>query len=203
MILGNVADIFDEWTGGWLDGAAGGAAARAGALALPPPSTPTMCAQARRAGSSLVMGRARSPLGFALLLLAARCVDSLGGPAGSSLPLGTWGGDNAGMIVADTGAHVHIGCTLGDVPGVIALLTGGTFDVTGRYNLYAYPVDRGIYSPARFTGQAGSAALVLTVTVDDTVSHTTKVLGPVKLVLGKDPRMGPCPICRPRVRRAG
>ena len=31
------------------------------------------------------------------------------------LAAGTWGGDNAGLIASDTSAHVHIGCTLGDV----------------------------------------------------------------------------------------
>jgi hypothetical protein len=137
-----------------------------------------------------------TPVTLAALLLAGRCAESLGGPAGDVLPVGTWGGDNAGMLVSDSSAHVHVGCTLGDLLGRIVLGTGGTFDVAGRYNLYAYPVDRGIYSPARFTGQAGSAALVLTVTVLDTVAHTTKVLGPVKLAYGKEPRMGPCPICR-------
>lgn len=145
---------------------------------------------------TLVMRFTLLPVVLAAVLLAARCIDSLGGPAGDLLPVGTWGGDNAGMIVSDTSAHVHIGCTLGDIPDRIPLGTGGTFDVEGRYNLYAYPIDQGIYSPARFTGQAGSAALVLTVTVTDTVSHTTRVLGPVKLEYGKEPRMGPCPICR-------
>ncbi|HEV8355775.1 MAG TPA: hypothetical protein VGQ17_03310 [Gemmatimonadales bacterium] len=138
-------------------------------------------------------------IGSALLplLLAAACEGfDLGAPAGDTLPAGTWGGENAGMIVSDTDAHVHIGCTLGDAPAPIQLDAAGRFDVPGRYNLTAYPVDRGILLPARFTGQAGIRGLVLTVTVTDTVRDTTVVLGPVQLEYGKEPRMGPCPICR-------
>jgi hypothetical protein len=50
--------------------------------------------------------------------------------------------------------------------------------------------------PAQFTGQVDGATLVLTVTANDTVTHTTVVRGPVTLRYGDDPRMGPCPICR-------
>jgi hypothetical protein len=36
--------------------------------------------------------------------------------AATSTPItqvaGTWGGDNAGLIVSNTDVHVHIGCTL-------------------------------------------------------------------------------------------
>jgi hypothetical protein len=32
----------------------------------------------------------------------------------SAIPVGTWGGANAGMIVTDTIAHVHLGCTFGN-----------------------------------------------------------------------------------------
>lgn len=142
--------------------------------------------------------RCRFPAVLAPTFLLVACNASLGGPAGDTLPLGTWGGENAGMIVTDSVAHVHIGCTLGDVFGIIPLGAGGTFNLEGRYNLRAYPVDLGVYVPARFTGQAGSNALVLTVTVTDTVTNTTQVLGPVKLYYGREPRMGPCPICRPR-----
>jgi hypothetical protein len=139
--------------------------------------------------------------GHKLLLLSAgllgiACSGSLGGPAGDFLPFGTWGGHDAGMIASDTDTHVHIGCTRGDVAGRIPLGPAGRFDVAGRYNLYVYPIDQGVYSPARFTGQAGTAAVVLTVTVDDTVSHTTRVLGPVRLEYGRTPAMGVCPICR-------
>jgi hypothetical protein len=35
---------------------------------------------------------------------------------------------------------------------------------------------------------------VMTLTV--TLTDTAVTLGPVQLVFGRDPRMGPCPICR-------
>ncbi len=116
--------------------------------------------------------------------------------AATSTPItevaGTWGGDNAGMIVSGTDAHVHIGCTLGDAVGPIHPDTDGRFEVSGTYNVDAYPVDRGITHPASFTGRIVGETMTLTVTLTD----NARVLGPVTLIYGKEPKMGPCPICR-------
>jgi hypothetical protein len=105
---------------------------------------------------------------------------------------GTWGGDNAGMIVTDTDVHVHIGCTLGDAVGPIHPDANGRFEATGTYNVDAYPVNRGITHPATFSGQVVGQTMTLTVSLTD----TARVLGPVTLIYGKEPQMGPCPICR-------
>ena len=106
--------------------------------------------------------------------------------------IGTWGGDNAGMIVNGNDVHVHIGCTLGDAVGPIHPDEDGHFDVSGTYNVDAYPVNRGINHPANFSGQIDGQTMTLTVSLTD----TARVLGPVTLVYGKEPTMGPCPICR-------
>jgi hypothetical protein len=106
--------------------------------------------------------------------------------------VGTWGGDNAGLIVTDTDVHVHIGCTLGDAVGPIHPDANGRFEATGTYNVDAYPVDRGITHPAAFSGQILGQTMTLTVTLTD----TARALGPVTLIYGKEPKMGPCPICR-------
>ena len=105
---------------------------------------------------------------------------------------GTWGGENAGLIATDTVAHVHIGCTLGYTKDRILVGVDGSFEVTGTYNVDAFPIDRGIIHPARFTGRVSGNTMTLTVTLTD----DGRVLGPVSLVLGKEPVMGPCPICR-------
>jgi len=116
--------------------------------------------------------------------------------AATSTPItdvvGTWGGDNAGLIVSNTDVHIHIGCTLGDAVGPIRTDTNGRFEATGTYNVDAYPVDRGITHPASFSGQIVGQTMRLTVTLTD----IARVLGPVTLIYGKDPKMGPCPICR-------
>ena len=106
--------------------------------------------------------------------------------------VGTWGGDNAGLIVSNADVHVHIGCTLGDAVGPIRPDANGRFEADGTYNVDAYPIDRGIIHPARFTGQITGQTMTLTVTLTD----ATRVLGPVTLTYGKEPKMGPCPICR-------
>jgi hypothetical protein len=124
------------------------------------------------------------------LAAAVACHNAPGGPITDIV--GTWGGDNVGLIATDSSAHVHIGCTLGDTNGAIRPDADGRFDATGTYNVDAYPIDRGILHPARFTGQIIGTTMTLTVNLTD----TTRQLGPVTLVLGKEPKMGPCPICR-------
>jgi len=68
----------------------------------------------------------------------------------------------------------------------------GRFDTPGRYNITLYPVARGPDHPARFTGSTDGHVMTLTVTLTD----TAVTLGPLRLELGKEPQMGPCPICR-------
>ena len=134
---------------------------------------------------------------FAIALIGP-CVTGTEPVAGTIT--GTWGGDNAGLIASDSTAHVHIGCTLGDAQGPLQTDTSGKFDVAGQFNVDAYPVDRGILHPARFTGQVTGRTMVLTVTLTD----TARQLGPVTLTYGQEPHMQICPICRvPRPRRNG
>ena len=115
---------------------------------------------------------------------------------GGKLSQGTWGGENAGLIVNDTIAHVHVGCTLGNFPAPVAVDDNGRFSVSGTYVLRAYPVFVGPYLPAQFAGQIAGNRLTLTVTVSDTVENKTVQVGPVSVTFGNEPRMGPCPICR-------
>lgn len=105
---------------------------------------------------------------------------------------GTWGGENAALIADDTSAHVHLGCTYGNIHQQIIPDAEGRFDVPGQQNITAHPVDLGVLHPARFSGRVNGGVMTLTVTLTD----TTVTLGPVKLAYGKEPRMGPCPICR-------
>jgi hypothetical protein len=130
------------------------------------------------------------------LLIVACSAGTTAPPYDGALPLGTWGGDNSGMIVGDTAMHLHVGCTFGDVSGRVPLGANGQFDVAGSYLLRAYPVAIGPTMPARFTGRVDGAKATVTVTVNDTVEHKSVVLGPVVVTWGTDPKMGPCPICR-------
>jgi hypothetical protein len=132
----------------------------------------------------------------ASMLVACSAAQPILPPSDGRVAVGTWGGDSGGLIAGDTATHVHIGCTFGDVSGRIPLDASGRFSVAGSYMLRAYPVQQGPTVPAQFTGQVDGATLVLTVTANDTVTHTTVVRGPVTLRYGDDPRMGPCPICR-------
>ena len=126
-----------------------------------------------------------------LALWVAACGTS-GGPPLDRVPAGTWGGDDAGLIVRAEGAHAHVGCTNGDVTGEIPLDSEGRFDVPGIYNVDAFPVDRGIRHPARLAGRTDGRTLTFTVRLTDTGQTLTSG----ELVLGREPRMQNCPICR-------
>jgi len=135
---------------------------------------------------------------FGLLAAGALLGPCDTGPTGivDGTVVGTWGGENAGLIADDTSAHVHIACTFGNVPQGIEPGTGGQFDVPGSYMLRAYPVAVGPSLPARFQGVVTGKNLTLSVIVQDTVADTTVTLGPVRLQLGREPQMQTCPICR-------
>src|SRR5262245_54764257 len=106
----------------------------------------------------------------AAVTIAAACSASTTMPAADgAIPVGTWGGDSAGMIVGETALHLPINCTYGDVSGRVPLGTDGRFDVNGSYLLRAYPVAIGPTLPARFAGLVNGSTAAVTVTVNDTV----------------------------------
>lgn len=134
---------------------------------------------------------------IACAVLTAACDNPGQGSVDGKLAIGTWGGDNAGVIVIDSLAHVHIGCTFGDVIGRVVLDADGRFSVSGSYQLRAYPIAVGPTMPAVFTGRVEGSKLTFTVAVTDTTDNNkVTTFGPATVVLGKDPKMGPCPICR-------
>lgn len=122
-------------------------------------------------------------------------------PSEDQLAPGTWGGDNTGVIVTDSVTHVHVGCTFGDMPGTVPLDADGRFTVDGSYVLRAYPVMVGPSLPAQFSGRVVGRTLTLAIAVNDTVEKKVVALGPVTVVYGRTPSMGPCPICRAPQRR--
>lgn len=145
----------------------------------------------------------RPLLRVALGLLLAACTESGPFPPSSdTLAAGTWGGDNAGVIVNETQVHVHIGCTFGDMPPAITLDASGRFTVDGSYVLRAYPIQTGPELPAQFSGRVVGRTLTLAVAVNDTVEKKLVALGPITVRYGDTPRLGPCPICLvPKARR--
>jgi hypothetical protein len=131
------------------------------------------------------------------VLLLASCYDSGPFPPNDgTLAVGTWGGDNAGVIVTEEQGHVHVGCTFGDMPPGIQLDATGRFSVSGSYVLRAYPVQQGPSLPAQFSGRVSGRVLTLAIAVNDTVEKKLVALGPVTVEFGRTPELGPCPICK-------
>jgi hypothetical protein len=118
-----------------------------------------------------------------------------------NLLLGTWGGENVSLMVEEDVAHVHVGCTNGDFPAPLAVDANGRVNVSGSYVVRAYPIQVGPSLPAQLAGVISGRQLTFTVAVNDTVENKLVVLGPVTVTLGREPRMGPCPICIRRSRR--
>src|SRR6267378_2310 len=88
---------------------------------------------------------------------------------------GTWGGENAALMADDTSAHIHIGCTYGNIHQQIIPDANGRFDLPGEHNITAHPVDRGILHPARFVGRVTGVTVVsVSVTVSVIVPPLTR-----------------------------
>lgn len=133
------------------------------------------------------------------LVLLTTCRATSSPSSGDSVAIGSWGGENTGILVEDAVAHVHFGCTLGDFSAPLRLDAEGRFSAAGRYRLRAFPVAVGPDLPAQLTGRVTGTTLSFTVTVNDTVEGKQIVLGPRTVTFGRDAQMGPCPICRRRV----
>ena len=137
----------------------------------------------------------RHALLLMLALAGVTCKQDTIIPSDGLLTLGTWGGDNSGVIVTEEQAHVHVGCTFGDMPGRVPVDAEGRFTVDGSYVLRAYPIQVGPSLPAQFSGRIIGKSLTLAIAVNDTVEKKTVALGPITVVYGRNPEMGPCPIC--------
>ena len=136
-----------------------------------------------------------------LIATGASCPDNDPvSPEGDLLP-GTWGGENVAVMVEDTTAHVHVGCTNGDFPAPIAVDAEGRFSVPGSYVLRAYPIQVGPSLPAQMAGLVDGRRLTFTIAVNDTVEKKLVILGPSTVIFAREPRMGPCPICDRRLKQ--
>lgn len=144
------------------------------------------------------MSPARGFVGTLILLPLLACGEDTVGdpPADGLLAIGTWGGNEAGVLVGDTLTHVHIGCTFGDLRGRVTLDADGRFTRTGSYVLRAYPVQVGPAMPATFTGRVSGQTLTISVAVRDTIEKKDVAFGPSSVRLGTEPTMANCPICR-------
>jgi len=95
-----------------------------------------------------------SVLTIVLIVLAGCHSDATNAPPSDGrLATGTWGGDSAGVLVNDTIAHAHVGCTYGDVRGRVPLDAEGRFTAVGSFLLRAYPIAIGPTMPAQFVGR--------------------------------------------------
>ena len=121
-------------------------------------------------------------LNFCLTLAATvSVVTSCATAIPDRLPTGNWGGEHISMVATDTGATIEYDCAAGKITGALALDARGDFTWAGIHSpghggpirVGEPPDDR----PARYTGNASSTALRMTLTVlDGSIPPQTFVL---------------------------
>jgi hypothetical protein len=138
-------------------------------------------------------------LGLAVVLAAivsSACGHTTTPTSGSALdavPIGTWGGEHAGLMVGEVGASAEFDCAHGATSGAMTLDAASRFDVAGTYTReHGGPVQNPPpppdIHPARYTGSTDGRTLILTVTLGD----TGDVFGPYTLTFGAQPRLLKC-----------
>lgn len=129
-----------------------------------------------------------------LLLLGCTRADPMP-PERDRVSSGTWGGEDAGMIVESNVAHVHVKCTNGYFAAPIVLDANHRFTAGGSYVVRAYPVQTGPELPAQISGIVEGNRMTFSVAVNDTVEKQVVSLGPVTVFYERHPKMQNCPIC--------
>jgi len=123
----------------------------------------------------------------AATVMAAACGESLRVPQAQGGPLGpsVWGGQEAGLVVTDTGATAQFACAVGTIPGAIVRDAVGRFRVAGIYALTPGPAY--LPHPATYDGTVIGDAMTLSVLVPEV---SAQPVGPFALVRGR-PFTGP------------
>jgi len=120
-------------------------------------------------------------------VIAAACTESLRIPRAEGGPLGpsVWGGQEAGLVVTDTGATAQFACAVGTISGAIVRDAAGHFRVPGIYALTPGPAY--LPHPATYDGTVVGDAMALSVIVPEV---SAQPVGPFALVRGR-PFTGP------------
>ncbi len=88
------------------------------------------------------------------------------------VPDGNWGGQHMGMVVTDTGAKLDYDCASGAITQPLLLDGSGHFTWTGVHHIeHGGPIFEGEQPnthAAKFTGDASSSRITITVTLTDT-----------------------------------
>ncbi len=109
-----------------------------------------------------------------------------------TVPVGTWGGDHATLVVGGSASTIQFDCAHGTLDSPIPLDRNGRFDVPGVFVrehggpiAVGQPEDR---HSARFYGSVNGGRLTLLVSVGDLDLQ----IGPLVLILGGPSRVVRC-----------
>jgi hypothetical protein len=135
--------------------------------------------------------RSFSAIGMLLLVAAAGCDRSPGGPSPIEIS-GAWGGDHVSLTITETGSRLEFDCAHGNIPGAFAVDTEGTFAAPGTYvREHGGPIRDGEIPdahPAIYGGMVTGIAMRLIVRLTD----TNEVIGTFTLTRGVPGRVFKC-----------
>ncbi len=125
-----------------------------------------------------MMRLARLPL----LALVAGCASAT---APAPVVVGSWGGTQASLVLADSGGALQLPCAGGKIDSAWTLTSEGRFAAGGTYFIEAGPVPAGgpAPHPAHYVGEVAGDHLTLTITVPD----LGETVGPLDLVRNGPP----------------
>jgi hypothetical protein len=111
---------------------------------------------------------------------------------GTTVQIGGWGGDHAGMSVTGTEATLEFDCAHGSIDGPIPLDDQGRFDIEGLYvQEHGGPItisDPPTAVPARYSGQVAGNKMTLVVLL----TQTQEKIGAYSLTLDAAPHIVKC-----------
>ena len=104
---------------------------------------------------------------------------------------GQWGGEHAGLVIADDSVHVEFDCAAGSIAGPVLLDRNGRFSENGAYVRGGGPLpiaDSTRAEAARYSGAVRGSTMELTVTL----LESGAIVGPFTLTRGGNPQVFKC-----------
>lgn len=107
----------------------------------------------------------------------------------TSLPEGSWYGEDVRLSVDSSGATFQFNCASGSIPGTLSLADDGSFQLDGSYSLSVQSPTNQTVS-AVYSGAVTDSGLNITLTV--TNSDSGAVMGSYQLVFGTTSPLESC-----------
>lgn len=133
------------------------------------------------------------PVFLILTLALTACADApTVTPSSTSVLIGTWGGDHAGLVATSAGGTMEYDCAVGRITGPLLPASDGRFAASGTHTPgHGGPVrvDEVVSNrPASYSGRVDGDLMTLSVVMTD----SNVVVGIFQLTRGRSPNVVKC-----------